>query len=95
MNNPQLSDSESGEKASVAKLFEQGSVALVILYATFILDSFGSWTNFPFFSITSNLLIVGLHKILSLLEADDADVRIHAVKVVANLAAEGTLLYLF
>ncbi|KAL9258463.1 Kinesin-like protein [Drosera capensis] len=33
---------------------------------------------------------VGLHKILSLLEADDADVRIHAVKVVANLAAEET-----
>lgn len=32
---------------------------------------------------------VGLQKILSLLEADDADVRIHAVKVVANLAAEG------
>ncbi|KAG8382347.1 hypothetical protein BUALT_Bualt05G0067900 [Buddleja alternifolia] len=31
---------------------------------------------------------VGLHKILSLLEAEDADVRIHAVKVVANLAAE-------
>lgn len=37
---------------------------------------------------------MGLHKILSLLEADDADVRIHAVKVVANLAAEGALLYL-
>lgn len=33
---------------------------------------------------------VGLHKILSLLEADDPDVRIHAVKVVANLAAEET-----
>ncbi|KAK6947667.1 Armadillo [Dillenia turbinata] len=31
---------------------------------------------------------VGLQKILSLLESDDADVRIHAVKVVANLAAE-------
>ncbi|KAH7549536.1 hypothetical protein JRO89_XS13G0046500 [Xanthoceras sorbifolium] len=31
---------------------------------------------------------VGLHKILSLLEAEDADVQIHAVKVVANLAAE-------
>ncbi|KAH9624147.1 hypothetical protein KSS87_012812, partial [Heliosperma pusillum] len=31
---------------------------------------------------------VGLHKILSLLEAEDVDVRIHAVKVVANLAAE-------
>ncbi|KAL5727969.1 hypothetical protein ACHQM5_001103 [Ranunculus cassubicifolius] len=31
---------------------------------------------------------VGLQKILSLLESEDADVRIHAVKVVANLAAE-------
>ncbi|KAK8538070.1 hypothetical protein V6N13_096141 [Hibiscus sabdariffa] len=51
-----LKDSGNGEKASVAKLFEQ----------------------------------VGLQKILSLLEAEDADVRIHAVKVVANLAAEET-----
>ncbi|XP_031267013.1 kinesin-like protein KIN-UA [Pistacia vera] len=50
----QLQDSGNGEKASIAKLFEQ----------------------------------VGLHRILSLLEAEDADVRIHAVKVVANLAAE-------
>ncbi|KAG6665517.1 hypothetical protein CIPAW_02G166600 [Carya illinoinensis] len=31
---------------------------------------------------------VGLQKILALLESDDANVRIHAVKVVANLAAE-------
>ncbi|XP_051119097.1 kinesin-like protein KIN-UB [Andrographis paniculata] len=31
---------------------------------------------------------VGLHRILSLLDSEDADVRIHAVKVVANLAAE-------
>nr|CAD1830164.1 unnamed protein product [Ananas comosus var. bracteatus] len=31
---------------------------------------------------------VGLQKILSLLESEDADVRVHAVKVVANLAAE-------
>ncbi|XP_076951931.1 kinesin-like protein KIN-UB [Bidens hawaiensis] len=31
---------------------------------------------------------VGLQKILSLLEAEDPDVRIHAVKVIANLAAE-------
>ncbi|KAI9079910.1 hypothetical protein K1719_038156 [Acacia pycnantha] len=31
---------------------------------------------------------VGLQKILTLLESDDANVRIHAVKVVANLAAE-------
>ncbi|XP_050228267.1 kinesin-like protein KIN-UA [Mercurialis annua] len=56
LRHPQFSDPGNGEKASIAKLFEQ----------------------------------VGLHKILSLLEADDADVRIHAVKVVANLAAEET-----
>lgn len=31
---------------------------------------------------------VGLHRILSMLESQDASVRIHAVKIVANLAAE-------
>lgn len=36
-------------------------------------------------------ITVGLHKILSLLESEDATVQIHAVKVVANLAAEGNL----
>lgn len=36
-------------------------------------------------------MAVGLQKILSLLESEDADVRVHAVKVVANLAAEGML----
>ncbi|XP_065858060.1 kinesin-like protein KIN-UA isoform X2 [Euphorbia lathyris] len=56
LRSPQLNDSENGDKASIAKLFEQ----------------------------------VGLQKILSLLEAEDADVRVHAVKVVANLAAEET-----
>lgn len=35
------------------------------------------------------MFAVGLQKILSLLESEDADVRVHAVKVVANLAAEG------
>ncbi|KAG9445084.1 hypothetical protein H6P81_016424 [Aristolochia fimbriata] len=50
----QLRESGNGQKASIAKLFEQ----------------------------------VGLQKILSLLESDDADIRIHAVKVMANLAAE-------
>ena len=34
-------------------------------------------------------LTVGLQKIFSLLESEDPNVRIHAVKVVANLAAEG------
>lgn len=50
----QPNDLGNGQKASVAKLFEQ----------------------------------VGLQKILALLESEDGDVRIHAVKVVANLAAE-------
>ncbi|KAK0586297.1 hypothetical protein LWI29_004497 [Acer saccharum] len=54
VRNQQPKDSGNGEKASIAKLFEQ----------------------------------VGLHKILSLLEAEDTDVQIHAVKVVANLASE-------
>lgn len=35
------------------------------------------------------MLTVGLQKIFSLLESEDPNVRIHAVKVVANLAAEG------
>ncbi|KAJ4954754.1 hypothetical protein NE237_011537 [Protea cynaroides] len=54
VRHPQVKDSGNGQKASIAKLFEQ----------------------------------VGLQKILSLLESEDDDVRIHAVKVVANLAAE-------
>lgn len=33
---------------------------------------------------------VGLQKVLSLLESEDVDMRVHAVKVVANLAAEET-----
>ncbi|KAI3690981.1 hypothetical protein L2E82_49194 [Cichorium intybus] len=35
---------------------------------------------------------VGLQKISSLLESEDPNVRLHAVKVVANLAAEGHLI---
>lgn len=34
-------------------------------------------------------LAVGLQKILSLLESEDPNICMHAVKVVANLAAEG------
>ncbi|KVH91180.1 Armadillo [Cynara cardunculus var. scolymus] len=41
-------------------------------------------------SITNLHEHVGLQKILSLLESEDANVRLHAVKVVANLAAEDT-----
>ncbi|KAL0317341.1 UNVERIFIED_CONTAM: Kinesin-like protein KIN-UC [Sesamum angustifolium] len=43
------------------------------------------WFFVPKFSANFN---VGLQKILSLLQSEDLDVQIHAVKVVANLAAE-------
>ncbi|KAJ4776739.1 Kinesin-like protein [Rhynchospora pubera] len=45
-------------------------------------------TNGPKPPIAKLFEQVGLQKILSLLESEDADVRVHAVKVVANLAAE-------
>lgn len=47
-----------------------------------------------FYSLIQFTLLspVGLQKILSLLESEDADVQIHAVKVVANLAAEGSVM---
>ncbi|XP_064961616.1 kinesin-like protein KIN-UB isoform X2 [Musa acuminata AAA Group] len=44
--------------------------------------------NGPKASIAKLFEQVGLQKILSLLESEDHDVRVHAVKVVANLAAE-------
>lgn len=44
--------------------------------------------NGPKASIAKLFEQVGLQKILSLLESEDVDVRVHAVKVVANLAAE-------
>ncbi|XP_020272986.1 kinesin-like protein KIN-UB isoform X4 [Asparagus officinalis] len=44
--------------------------------------------NEPKASVAKLFEQVGLQKILSLLESEDVDVRIHAVKVVANLAAE-------
>ena len=38
---------------------------------------------------------VGLQKIIQLLTSEDSDVQIHAVKVIANLAAEGRVQYAF
>lgn len=37
------------------------------------------------------LLSVGLERILKLLSSEDIEVQMHALKVVANLAAEGNL----
>uniref|UniRef100_A0A803KYW9 Kinesin-like protein n=1 Tax=Chenopodium quinoa TaxID=63459 RepID=A0A803KYW9_CHEQI len=45
--------------------------------------------NGPKSSFNSLFEQVGLQRILSMLESEDANTRIHAVKIVANLAAEG------
>uniref|UniRef100_A0A7N2MDC3 Uncharacterized protein n=1 Tax=Quercus lobata TaxID=97700 RepID=A0A7N2MDC3_QUELO len=41
--------------------------------------------------ISSVIGPIGLQKILQLLTSEDSDVQVHAVKVVANLTAEGAL----
>ena len=45
--------------------------------------------GYLYIQIFGFILPVGLQKILALLTSEDLDVQIHAVKVVANLAAEG------
>ena len=76
----------------MAKLFEQGG-GHIFLHLFLLLSFCSSAIHLSivliFFLIKLSVPTVGLHKILSLLEAEDVDVRIHAVKVVANLAAEG------
>lgn len=81
VRNSQFKDTGNGQKASVATLFEQGTSCLSY-----------NWNITLSMCMTHIIATVGLQKILSLLESDDANVRIHAVKVVANLAAEGILL---
>jgi len=96
---PQTNDLGNGEKSSIAKLFEQGSSGVYLFYLYFF--QFGphgklmELLSYCSFLTKSNFSSVGLQRILSLLEAEDVDVRIHAVKVVANLAAEGFFLVLY
>lgn len=78
----QLKETGNGQKESVASLFEQGASWLV--YNRIFISLMCVTSVFFFFFLT-----VGLQKILSFLESDDPNVRIHAVKVLANLAAEG------
>ena len=87
----QMNGTGNEDKSSIAKLFEQGSNKLchvVPMSPTF--DNLSFLLLLLLTRISS--VAVGLQKILSLLEAEDPEVRIHAVKVVANLAAEGTYL---
>ncbi|GFS34264.1 armadillo repeat kinesin 3 [Actinidia rufa] len=80
-------------KTSMAKLFEQGgehASTYILLLSYCLFSAIHLSIVLDFFLIKLSVPTVGLHKILSLLEAEDVDVRIHAVKVVANLAAEET-----
>jgi len=43
----------------------------------------------------STSVLVGIQKILQLIKSDDLEVQIQAVKVVANLAAEGAVSSLY
>lgn len=91
-----MRDTINGQRATIAKLFEQGTHQALLLLSEDVngCNHFGYVLMFHSigFMISSVLfLAVGLHKILSLLESEDVDVRVHAVKVVANLAAEGKI----
>lgn len=83
----QIKETKNGHKPPVATLFEQGrkEFGYVVWHWRY------SYLHISFFIFLLFLasLAVGLQKILSLLDSEDANVRIHAVKVLANLAAEG------
>lgn len=88
---------ESAENPPVGRLFEQGDFLTFHTICCgcyqFSLQQYNIYICVTPFTVLPPE--VGLQKILSLLEAQDADVRIHAVKVVANLAAEGFISEIF
>lgn len=77
-----LKKSLSGQRATMARLCEEG----MILSREFSLILF--WGN-PIDIFVSTSVSVGVQKILHLIKSEDLEVQIQAVKVVANLAAEG------
>lgn len=80
----QSKDGFNGERPSIANLHEQGTTKEFFCSYYYNCKAAILFCDSPFTNFS-----VGMHKILSLLESDDPNVRIHAVKVVANLAAEG------
>ncbi|XP_042050395.1 kinesin-like protein KIN-UB isoform X1 [Salvia splendens] len=82
LNQMRSRDCNNGERASITNLHEQDvGYGFLSYHYHFRLSSC--------FCIHLPLdITVGLQKILSLLQSEDANVRTHAVKVVANLAAE-------
>ena len=77
-----LKKSLSGQRATMARLCEEG----MILSREFSLILF--WGN-PIDIFVSTSVSVGVQKILHLIRSEDVEVQIQAVKVVANLEAEG------
>ena len=76
----QLDDRGNGDRMPIMNLHEHGMHSLhMFKKLAYIALTLFSWSY----------CIVGLQKILSLLDSEDPNVRLHAVKVVANLAAEG------
>ncbi|KAK6156341.1 hypothetical protein DH2020_010589 [Rehmannia glutinosa] len=82
------------QRNTITKICEEGKI-LAFLASFGLGHSSYLFVMYMILSIPYSLSLlfyhtVGLQKILSLLESGDIDVQIHAVKVVANLAAEDT-----
>lgn len=94
-SNP-LRENISGQRATIAKICEEGKISsvigpnkvcLILLFFFPVVTSIDTMIYKLFWLHNT----VGLQKILQLLTSEDSDVQVHAVKVVANLAAEGAL----
>lgn len=93
-SNP-LRETQVGQRTTIAKICREGKIMpyftflVVTLNLASLLTKLLHSFSFLFFNLE-----VGLDKILAMLRSEDLDVQIHAVKVVANLAAEGTPIFL-
>lgn len=88
-----LRETQSAQRATIAKICEEGMTSAVIkpyIIKIYLLTDEQSWLTCLWF-----LNLVGLQKIIQLLTSEESDVQIHAVKVIANLAAEGGVQYAF
>ena len=92
-SNP-LRENISGQRATIAKICEEGKISsvigpnkvcLILLFFFPVVTSIDTMIH-KLFGLHNT---VGLQKILQLLTSEESDVQVHAVKVVANLAAEG------
>ncbi|KAL0322043.1 UNVERIFIED_CONTAM: Kinesin-like protein KIN-UC [Sesamum calycinum] len=72
------------QRNTITKICEEGK----ILHLWFFVPKFSANFNGSVDRCAKDTFKFGLQKILSLLQSEDLDVQIHAVKVVANLAAE-------